>query len=115
MLKLQRMPPDISPSGQPLTDRERIEVDIIKTLIHSYFGIVKKTVIDSVPKAIMYFMVNTVKDVIQRECVTQLYKEDLFDVLLKEAEDIAERRERLEVLGRAMESINQVRDHVDLG
>ena len=35
----------------------------------------RKNVADAVPKAIMYFMVNTAKDVLQRELVAQLYRE----------------------------------------
>lgn len=35
----------------------------------------RKNVADAVPKSIMYFMVNTAKDVLQRELVAQLYRE----------------------------------------
>lgn len=60
-------------------------------------------------------MVNTAKDVLQRECVAQLYKPELFEHLLTEATDIKERRqkckENLKVLRHAIEILNQVRDH----
>ncbi|CAD7974729.1 unnamed protein product [Amoebophrya sp. A25] len=113
-IKLPHMPPTVYPS-EDLSDRERVEINIIKTLIASYYGIVKKNIVDAVPKSIMYFMVNTAKDVLQRECVAQLYKPELFQHLLTEAGDIKERRirgkETLKTLRHSVEILNQVRDY----
>lgn len=55
--------------------------------------IIRKNIQDSVPKAIMHFLVNFVKDNLQSELVTHLYKHDQFDLLLKESEQIAQRRQ----------------------
>jgi len=113
-IRLPQVPQTVMPSNAP-TERERVEIDIIKSLISSYFNVVRKNIMDAVPKTIMYFMVNTAKDVIQRECVTQLYKPELFDMLLKEADDIRDRREKckesLKILRSAMEAISQIRDY----
>lgn len=46
----------------------------------------------SVPKAVMHFLVNHVKDCLQSELVGQLYKTVLLDDLLTESEDMAHRR-----------------------
>lgn len=46
----------------------------------------------SVPKAVMHFLVNHVKDCLQSELVGQLYKTALLDDLLTESEDMAQRR-----------------------
>ena len=46
----------------------------------------------SVPKAVMHFLVNHVKDSLQSELVGQLYKAGLLDDLLTESEDMAQRR-----------------------
>ena len=112
-LKLSQVPEIVCAPEEP-TDRERIETDIIKSLILSYFNIVKRNICDMVPKAIMNFTVNMAKEVLQKELVTQLYKQDLFMNLLKEPEDIADRRnkcrEMLEVLRAANEIIAQIRD-----
>eukprot|EP00397_Hematodinium_sp_SG-2012_P007220 GEMP01007262.1.p1 GENE.GEMP01007262.1~~GEMP01007262.1.p1 ORF type:complete len:713 (+),score=110.80 GEMP01007262.1:84-2222(+) len=114
VIRLPQVAQTVTPTNAP-SDRERVEIDIIKSLISSYFNVVRKNVVDAVPKSIMYFMVNTAKDVIQRECVSQLYKPEFFDVLLKEADDIRERREKckesLLVLRSAVEAISQIRDY----
>lgn len=46
----------------------------------------------SVPKAVMHFLVNHVKDCLQSELVGQLYKTALLNDLLTESEDMAQRR-----------------------
>ena len=61
-------------------------------LIKSYFYIVRKSIQDSVPKAVMHFLVNFVKDNLQSELVTHLYKSDHAEALLNESEHIAVRR-----------------------
>merc|ERR1712048_442729 len=117
-IKLAHVPPVISLASTPLTQRDRVEVSIIKTLLESYLTIVKKNIADSVPKAVMHFMVNTLKDVIQSECVARLYKEDRFQDLLAEANGVQARRtkcrERLEALRKAMTVAEQVRERVDI-
>jgi len=61
-------------------------------LIKSYFLIVRKNIQDSVPKAIMHFLVNYVKDNLQSELVSHLYKQEEIDKLLEESDHIAARR-----------------------
>ena len=46
----------------------------------------------SVPKSVMHFLVNHVKDTLQSELVGQLYRQQLLDELLTESEDMATRR-----------------------
>lgn len=113
-LKLPSIPQAILPASAPPTTRERVEVDIIKSLLANYLSIVKKNIADSVPKVVMHFMVNNVKDAFQRECVSRLYKEDYFDMLLQEARDVAGRRkkcqERLEAVRKVLDVFEKVRN-----
>ncbi|XP_058515683.1 dynamin-1-like protein [Ochotona princeps] len=113
-IHLPQVPSVIAPSEIP-SEREQIETDLIKSLIWSYFQIVRKNVADAVPKSVMYFMVNTAKDVLQRELVSQLYREELFSELLKEGEDICERRARCKQLMRSLRGaadiLAQIRDY----
>eukprot|EP00823_Brevimastigomonas_motovehiculus_P005625 TRINITY_DN4181_c0_g1_i1.p1 TRINITY_DN4181_c0_g1~~TRINITY_DN4181_c0_g1_i1.p1 ORF type:complete len:427 (-),score=113.72 TRINITY_DN4181_c0_g1_i1:307-1587(-) len=97
------------------TDKEIIETEIIKSLISSYFNIVRKNIQDAIPKAIMYFLVNHSKGDIQSELVRTLYKENQFETLLKEADDVAQKRTNcqrmLKVMRKALDIVNQVRDY----
>ena len=76
----------------------------LERLIRSYFLIVRKNIQDSVPKAIMHFLVNFVQDQLQSELVALLYKTSAneHDELLNESSHIAQRRkdaqEMLEVI-----------------
>ncbi|CDJ61057.1 dynamin-like protein, putative [Eimeria maxima] len=112
-IRMPAVPPVVAPSDVP-SDREQIETELIKSLLWSYFQIVRKNVADAVPKAIMYFMVNTAKDVLQRELVAQLYREELFGELMKEAGDISAKRQQckqlLKSIRSALEIISQVRE-----
>ena len=67
-------------------------VYVTEKLIRSYFLIVRKNIQDSVPKAIMHFLVNYVKDNLQSELVSHLYKQEEITRLLEESEHIAARR-----------------------
>lgn len=97
------------------SERELIETEIIKSLIYSYFNIVKRNIQDAVPKAIMFFLVNHSRNNLQTELVSTLYKEDMFDDLLQEDPDVAEKRkaclQMLNILHRALDIVNQIRDH----
>ncbi|CAO3614785.1 unnamed protein product [Mucor hiemalis] len=80
------------------TDRDDKEVELIRYLITSYFNIVRKAIQDLVPKAIMHFLVNFTKENVQNRLVSHLYREDLFDRLLKEDPAVASERERCKAM-----------------
>nr|XP_032511724.1 dynamin-1-like protein isoform X6 [Danaus plexippus plexippus] len=88
--------------------------DLVERLIKSYFYIVRKSIKDSVPKAVMHFLVNYVKDNLQSELVTHLYKSDQAESLLNESEHIAQRRreaaDMLKALQRAGQIISEIRE-----
>lgn len=113
LVKLPQVPEKMR-SGVYPTDRERVETEIIKNLIQSYFDIVKKNFLDLVPKTIMHFLVNTFKESLQNELVKELYKEQIMAELMRETDDVAGRRrackEMKELLQRALEIVNEVRD-----
>ncbi|XP_019867477.2 dynamin-1-like protein isoform X5 [Aethina tumida] len=103
-----------SNSFRKLSENEEHDCEIIERLIKSYFYIVRKSIQDTVPKAVMHFLVNYVKDNLQSELVTHLYKSDNADQLLDESEHIAQRRKEaadmLKALQRAAHIISEIRE-----
>ncbi|GAB1311160.1 Dynamin-related GTPase protein [Madurella fahalii] len=90
---------DLTNSGEPaMTDREAMETELIRALISSYFNIVRESIADQVPKAIMHLLVNHCKDVVQNRLVSELYKESLFEELLYEDDAVKKEREKCEKL-----------------
>ncbi|XP_029455893.1 dynamin-1-like protein isoform X4 [Rhinatrema bivittatum] len=102
------------PVARKLSAREQRDCEVIERLIKSYFLIVRKNIQDSVPKAVMHFLVNHVKDTLQSELVGQLYKSMLLEDLLTESEDMAQRRKEaadmLQALQRASQIIAEIRE-----
>ncbi|XP_059833992.1 dynamin-1-like protein isoform X2 [Hypanus sabinus] len=102
------------PVSRKLSAREQRDCEVIERLIKSYFLIVRKNIQDSVPKAVMNFLVNYVKDNLQSELVGQLYKSMLLEDLLTESEDMAQRRKEaadmLKALQRASQVIAEIRE-----
>ena len=96
--------------------QEYVELCIIKALISSYFNIVRKNFMDLVPKTIMCFLVNHVKEHMQSELTQALFPttEGSLDDLLAETDDVAEQRracsELQSMLQRALGIVNEVRD-----
>ncbi|KAL4788815.1 Dynamin central region-domain-containing protein [Aspergillus venezuelensis] len=85
-------------SEPAISDRELMETELIRRLISSYFTIVRETIADQVPKAIMHLLVNHSKDVVQNRLVSELYKEEFFAELLYEDDGIKAEREKCERL-----------------
>jgi dynamin 1-like protein len=113
-VQLPQVPDTMRQIDAPITDKEKIEMEIIKLLIESYFNIVRKNFIDMVPKTIMYFLVNHVRDAMQNELVSELYRDVELPTLMQEADDVAQRRktcaEIKNLLATALDVVNEVRD-----
>ncbi|XP_074133131.1 dynamin-1-like protein [Sminthopsis crassicaudata] len=101
-------------TSRKLSPREQQDCEIIRRLIRSYFLIVRKNIQDSVPKTVMHFLVNYVKEHLQSELVGRLYKAQLLDVLLTESKDMAQQRNEaasmLKVLQQANQTISEIRE-----
>ncbi|KAI1004443.1 Dynamin-related protein [Podosphaera aphanis] len=95
-------------SEPALTDREAMETELIRALISSYFNIVRESIADQVPKAVMHLLVNHSKDVVQNRLVSELYREDMFEELLYEDDAIKKEREKCEKLLRTYKEASKI-------
>ncbi|EJF62618.1 Dynamin central region-domain-containing protein [Dichomitus squalens] len=100
-------PPVIKPQAA-LNERETMETEVIKLLIHSYFNIVKREMIDMVPKAITLTLVNHSKENLQRELLQELYKPEVLDDLLKESEYVVNRRKEVVSMIQALNKAEEI-------
>ncbi|XP_068241852.1 dynamin-1-like protein isoform X5 [Palaemon carinicauda] len=91
-----------------LTERETKDCEVIERLIKSYFYIVRKSIQDMVPKAVMHFLVNYVKDNLQSELVKHLYRTDEIDSFLSESPEIALRRKEAAEMLKALQNANVI-------
>ena len=101
-------------SANDMQGRQLFDCGLIEKLITSYFLIVRKSIQDSVPKAVMHCLVNDVRDRLQSKLITELYKKESFDSLMEESLETIARREEVQemlfALQKASEILNEIRD-----
>ena len=94
--------------------RERIETKIIKNCVSSYFNIVRKHIADLVPKTIMAFLINKIKENSQPILYSALTDEnDILDLMSEDPmiEEIRyECKSTIKNLERALILLNEARD-----
>ncbi|KAK2957067.1 putative Vacuolar protein sorting-associated protein 1 [Blattamonas nauphoetae] len=88
-----------------LTAQDKTKTEIVKKLVEKYYKVVRANVADSIPKAVMFFLVQASRQQMQSELMKRLYRDDLIKSLMKEDEGIALQRknalERQKVLHEA--------------
>ncbi|KAI8882415.1 hypothetical protein K501DRAFT_251522 [Backusella circina FSU 941] len=102
------MPPTTLKATGALSERELMETEVIKLLIQSYYNIVKRTMIDMVPKAVMLNLVNHAKEELQRELLSELYKIDVLDDLLQESDFTRQRRKECKKMIEALQKADEI-------
>lgn len=111
-LQTMEAPPPVLRATGSMTERETMETEVIKLLISSYFNIVKRTVTDVIPKAIMLKLIVKSKDDIQRVLLEKLYNSSDLAELVKENELTVQKRKEcvrmVEVLRNASEIVSSV-------
>ncbi|CAN4111982.1 unnamed protein product [Withania somnifera] len=107
-----REPPSVLKPSETHSDQETIEIAITKLLLRSYYDVVRKNVEDSVPKAIMHFLVNHTKRDLHNVFIKKLYRENLLEEMLQEPNEIAMKRKRtretLRVLQQAYKTLDEL-------
>nr|ABN05858.1 Dynamin central region; Dynamin GTPase effector [Medicago truncatula] len=94
-------PPTILRPSDSNSETEAVEITVTKLLLKSYYDIVRKNVEDFVPKAIMHFLVNNTKRELHNVFIKKLYRDNLFEEMLQEPDEIASKRKRCRELLRA--------------
>ncbi|TXG54047.1 hypothetical protein EZV62_019303 [Acer yangbiense] len=107
-----REPPTILRPSDSHSEHEAIEIAVTKSLLRSYYDIVRKNIEDSIPKAIMHFLVNHTKRELHNVFIKKLYRENLFEEMLQEPEEVATKRKRtrdtLRVLQQAFRTLDEL-------
>ncbi|KAI9348288.1 Dynamin central region-domain-containing protein [Zopfochytrium polystomum] len=101
-------PPAVLKASGTLSEREYMETEVIKLLLLSYFSIVKRTIADFVPKAIMFNLVNHSKEELQRELLAELYKKEVFEDALKESDTTVQRRKEVKHMITALQKADEI-------
>ncbi|EDO16841.1 hypothetical protein Kpol_1056p42 [Vanderwaltozyma polyspora DSM 70294] len=108
---LESPPPVLKATGQ-MTERETMETEVIKLLISSYFNIVKRTVADVIPKAIMLKLIVKSRTEIQKVLLEKLYTDKNISELTKENDGTIQRRNEckkmVDILKHASEIVSSV-------
>lgn len=112
-------PPSMLRATEPETDEQILQVKVTRILLRSYFAIVRASLVDTVPKAVMHFLVNAVQRGLQQHLIRALYRDDLFTDLLREQPELAQQRaalsERLSALNEAVHALQEVPDELRRG
>ena len=60
--------------AQGVSEQESVQVAITRLLVESYYDIVRRSLQDSVPKAVMHFLVLFVQRGLQQHLIRSLYR-----------------------------------------
>lgn len=104
----------VAANGTQLTMREEMEIGLIRSLIASYFSIVRESIQDLIPKAIMHLLVNHSGQQVQNRLVSALYKPELFGELLDEDAALVAERTRVKMLLEAYRDAFRILSEVNL-
>ncbi|GMP38861.1 hypothetical protein CsSME_00009958 [Camellia sinensis var. sinensis] len=109
-----REPPSILRPSEIRSEQEAIEIEVTKLLLRSYYDIVRKNVEDSIPKAIMHFLVNHTKRELHNVFIKKLYRDNLFEEMLQEPDEVSMKRKRTREMLRVLQQAFRTLDELPL-
>ena len=77
-------PPGKLQASEPSTDEEMLQVVVTRILLGSYYSISRGVLTDTVPKAVMHFLVNSIARGLQQHLIQSLYHPNIVPSLLTE-------------------------------
>lgn len=79
--------------GSTLFDEEeKKQCLILERLVSKYYDIIRKSIQDSVPKAVVFYLVNSTRDQVSHELLKHLYKSSSAEEVLSESDHISKGR-----------------------
>jgi vacuolar protein sorting-associated protein 1 len=85
-----------------MSQQEVMEIGIIRSMVTSYFEIIKKIVTDQIPKAIMSELVRKSESQMQETLFRDVYEKEDLNMLISESREIEDERKSLEVAIKAL-------------
>ncbi|KAK1402077.1 Dynamin-related protein 3A [Heracleum sosnowskyi] len=105
-------PPSTLRSSEIHSEDDTVNIIVTRLLLRSYYDIVRKNIEDSVPKAIMHFLVNHTKRELHNVFIRKLYRDNLLEEMLREPEEVSIKRKRtsetLHVLQQAFQTLDEL-------
>ena len=106
----------VSSTSRPvhLNDREKLETEVLRQLLEYYFKIVRESITDSVPKAIMLKLVNALQNHLYQHLMESIDTDDdeVLAELTRESEEVSRKRkevqERVKALKRAIQVMQEL-------
>jgi len=111
--RMSMVPPTASRPIQ-LNDREKLETEVLRQLLEYYFKIVRESITDSVPKAIMLKLVNALQNNLYQHLMESIDTDDdeMLSELTRESEEVSRKRkevqERVKALKRAIQVMQEL-------
>mmetsp|Transcript_18992 Transcript_18992/g.31134 ORF Transcript_18992/g.31134 Transcript_18992/m.31134 type:complete len:1083 (-) Transcript_18992:172-3420(-) len=109
MVHLPEVPYSIRP---PINPAELRQTELVKAILRSYFDIIRKTIRDAIPKAIMCFLVLKAKEELQFTLGALFSRQSVEDIL-KESGAVAAQREQLDKEQQALKKAVAILEEVE--
>ncbi|XP_024311649.1 dynamin-related protein 3A isoform X2 [Brachypodium distachyon] len=113
-VNLLSQPPITLKPSENKSNQDLTEIAIVKLLVKSYYDIVRKSIEDAVPKAIMHFLVNHTKRELHNILIRKLYRENLLDEMLRETDEVLIRRQRIQETLQVLEQAHRTLEEFPL-
>ncbi|KAJ4756038.1 dynamin related protein [Rhynchospora pubera] len=109
-----REPPIALKPSENQTEMETEAIETMKLLLKSYYDIVRKSIEDAIPKAIMHFLVNHIKRELHNVLIRKLYRDNLLDEMLREPDDIVLKKKHVSETLSVLEQAQRVLEELHL-
>ncbi|KAL0237604.1 hypothetical protein PCE1_000998 [Barthelona sp. PCE] len=109
------LPQHLIPNSE-LSNHEEFYVSQLERMLTDYYRIISKKVLDSVPKAIQHFLIDSSKRDLHNVLLSKLMGENVEELLAEDASAVAKRkmlRQELELMTSSLEIIDSIRDFQD--